>query len=148
MRIIKPELFELFNPKKSLSAIKHLIDFFDHIQRGMNPDADPHRWPHCITTNLDMEQLRGRLLELGFHLDYPFQHYKEQTLSGHLFYDDGHQLHLRAFHLDSGGFALMAHYEWGAEKYPLRHLACKDLSYPRGCKMLKKLWNRKVKKDT
>jgi hypothetical protein len=109
----------------------------------MNPDADPHKWPNCIETDLEMVQLRDELIELGFHLDYPFQHYKEQTLSGHIFYKDGHQLHIRAFHLTKGGFALMAHYEWSAERFPLRHLACKDLSYPEGCKMLKKLWKGK-----
>jgi len=122
--------------------MEHVISFFDHIQRGMNPDADPHRWPYCIETKMSVEELREKFDGLGFKLDYPFQHYKEQVLSGHLFYDDGRQLHMRAFPMGEGKYGLKAHYEWCAEQYPLKHLACQDLSYPRGCKMLRKLWGK------
>ena len=118
----------------------HIIEFLDHVQRGMNPEADPRMWPFCIRTELDLESLKNKLEELGFSLNYPFQHYKDQSLSGHIFYDDGHQLHLRAYPLKSGGFGLKAHYEWSAETNPIRHLACKDISYPRGCRMIRKLW--------
>ena len=140
MRVLKPEIMQLLNPRKSHAAVNYITEFFDHIQRGMNPEADPHIWPYCFKTELEFEKLREKLEEIGFKLDYPFQHYKDQALSGHIFYKDGHQLHMRAFPLKKGGYGLKAHYEWSAETNPIRHLACKDISYPKGCRMLKKLW--------
>lgn len=140
MRVISPEYFELFNPKKSLPAVEYVINFFDHIQRGMNPNADPNRWPLCIRTHRNLENLRDKLESMGFLLDYPFQHYKDQVLSGHKFFDDGHQLHVRVFPTKGGDYGIKAHYEWNAEYHPFRHLACSDLSYPKGCRMFKKLW--------
>jgi len=122
-----------------MDIVVHLIDFFDHIQRGMNHGADPRIWGHCLRTDLGICQIRMQLEGLGAMLDYPFQHYKKQCLSGHVFYPDGHQLHIRVFPLKKG-YGIKAHYEWNAEYHPLRHLACKDLSYPTGCRMLKKLW--------
>ncbi len=148
MHIIDPELFQIFNPKKSLSAMRHIIDFLDHIQRGMNPEADPHMWPYCMKTDMTVEELREKLEKMGFCLDYPFQHYKDQSLSGHLFYKDGHQLHIRAFPLKRSGFGLKAHYEWCAETNPVKHLACRDISYPNGCRKFKKLWTTKDAKVT
>lgn len=105
----------------------------------MNPGADPRIWKHCITTDMDICEIRKRLVELGATLDYPFQHYKKQCLSGHIFYPDTHQLHIRVFPLGHG-FGMKAHYEWNAEFHPLRHLACNDLSYPKGAGILKRLW--------
>lgn len=134
-----PQNLNAFRHERIMSLVVHLIDFFDHIQRGMNHGADPRIWKHCITLDMGICEIRDRLIELGATLDYPFQHYKKQCLSGHVFYPDAHQLHIRVFPLKHG-FGMKAHYEWNAEFHPLRHLACKDLSYPKGAKMLKRLW--------
>lgn len=144
MKLLRPEILELLNPEKSHRAMHILIEFFDHIQRGMNPEADPLVWPYCFKTDMVLEDLKERLADIGFSLEYPFKHYKYEALSGHIFYEDGHQLHLRAFPLKKGGYGIKAHYEWSAETNPIRHLACKDISYPLGCRMLKKLWPEKT----
>jgi hypothetical protein len=121
-------------------VVHRAINLFDHIQRGMNPEADPKIWPFCIKTKEDLPSIRQKLSDMRAVIDYPFQHYKKQSLSGHIFYLDRHQLHIRVFPLKVG-YGLKAHYEWNAKYCPLKHLACKDLSYPEGCRRLKRLWN-------
>jgi hypothetical protein len=139
LRLLSPDNLRAFRHDRIHGLVVRLIDLFDHIQRGMNHGADPRQWKHCINTDLDLCEIRERLVKLGATLDYPFQHYKRQCLSGHIFYPDAHQLHIRVFPLKKG-YGLKAHYEWNAEFHPLRHLACKDLSYPEGARMLRRLW--------
>jgi hypothetical protein len=114
-------------------------DFLKHL----NPrfDDDGHR--ESFRTRHPLVDIRHRLKRLGLDMDSINQFvYPDQVLSGHLYFRNGRQLHVRVRRISKGLFKVQAHTEWNARYHLFRHILYADLDYEEGLQMVKKLWKR------
>ena len=120
-----------------------LVSLAHRFRTGLNPQYGDDGHPGMLTTRHPLVVVRSRLVRLGFDLDSINQFvYMDQVLSGHLYFKNGRQLHIRVRRLGKGHFSLQAHTEWNARYHMLRHIMYADLDYEEGIHMLRMMWTR------
>ena len=117
---------------------------FTHAFRGsLNPHYDDDGHPEYFATRLPLVMVRNRFKRLGFDLDSINQFvYEDQVLSGHLYFKNGRQLHVRVRRVGMRVLRIQAHTEWNARYHMLRHIMYADLDYEEGLSMMRTMWKR------
>ena len=120
-----------------------LVRLYHEFLKSLNPrfDDDGHR--ESFRTRLPLVEIRSRLKRLGFDMDSINQFvYDDQVLSGHLYFGNGRQLHVRVRRRGKGLFKVQAHTEWNARYHLFRHILYQDIDYEEGLEMVRKRWKR------
>lgn len=120
-----------------------IVNGTHEFRRKLNPRYDDDGHPEKFFTRHPLFVIRSRLRGLGFELDTINQFsYPDQVLSGHLYFRNGRQLHVRVRRISKGYFKIQAHTEWNARYYLFRHIMYADLDYEEGYEMFIKMWRR------
>lgn len=120
-----------------------LVRLYHEFLAKLNPSFDDDGHPEGFRTRVPLVEIRSRLKRLGFDMDSINQFvYDDQVASGHLYFGNGRQLHVRVRRRGKGHFRIQAHTEWNARYHLFRHILYLDLDYEEGFQMMRRLWRR------
>jgi hypothetical protein len=120
---------------------KFLTDVVHEIRVIINPKYADEYYDTGIFTVKKMKKIEEKLASWGCELNHTNQFkYTTQVSSGHLYFSNGKQLHIRVKFISGGKYELKGHVEWHGVAHPFRHMMYADLDYELGHKILKELW--------
>jgi hypothetical protein len=118
---------------------KFLLRWAHMFRVGLNPIYADENYDTDIVIEMPKNKIREMMRDWGCELDHPNQfEYPGQEISGHIYLNNGKQLHIRVTKHPKG-FMLKAHEEWHGITHPILHIMYANLDYEKGYRMLKKL---------
>ena len=118
---------------------KFLLRWAHKFRVGLNPIYADENYDTDIVIDLPKPKIIKLMESWGCEIDHPNQfEYPDQIASGHIYLNNGKQLHIRVTNHPKG-FMLKAHEEWHGLTHPFLHIMYANLDYEKGYRMLKKL---------
>ena len=112
----------------------------------LNPRYADENYDTDIYTELPLETIIQILASWGCRINDPNQYwYPNQVASGHIYFTNGRQLHIRVYEHEDGRYSLKAHVEWDGMVRPIMHIMYAGLDYHKGYRILRHLWNSSFK---
>lgn len=124
---------------------KFLTDIVHEVRVLINPRYADEFYQTGILTEMPLKKVEEKMKSWGCEMNHHNQYkYPTQVSSGHIYFTNGRQLHIRVKFISGGKYELKGHVEWHGVSHPIRHMMYADLDYDLGYKILKKLWNAKA----
>jgi hypothetical protein len=121
---------------------KILIDVVHEIRVIINPKYADEFYEQAILVRNPLKKIEEKMVSWGCELNHNNQFkYPNQVSSGHLYFGNGKQLHIRVKFIAGGKYELKGHVEWHGVPHPIRHMMYFDLDYELGYKVMKDLWD-------
>jgi hypothetical protein len=121
---------------------KFLLRWAHRFRVHLNPIYSDENYNTDIIIDLSLDKLLKVLSSWDCELNHPNQfNYPHQVASGHIYLNNGKQLHIRVTK-HSKGLMLKAHEEWHGVTHPILHIMYANLDYEKGYRMLKRLLNK------
>ena len=118
---------------------KFLLRWAHKFRVNLNPIYSDENYDTDIVLNMPLDKLKKIMQSWGCEINHPNQfEYKDQLASGHIYLDNGKQLHIRVTK-HKKGLMVKAHEEWHGVTHPILHIMYANLDYEKGYLMLKKL---------
>lgn len=112
----------------------------------LNPRYADEIYDTDLYTRLPLETIISIMESWGCKINDENQYwYPNQVASGHLFFTNGRQLHIRVYDHGNGLYSLKAHVEWDGMIRPVMHIMYAGLDYYKGYRILKHLWLSSLK---
>lgn len=124
---------------------KFLIDVVHEVRVLINPKYADEYYDKSIMVKVPLRKIEEKMLMWGCELNHPNQYkYPNQVSSGHLYFGNGKQLHIRIKFIAGGKYEIKGHVEWHGVPHPFRHMMYADLDYDLGYNILKELWDSTI----
>jgi hypothetical protein len=126
---------------------KFLIDVVHEVRVLLNPIYADEYYAKSIMTRTRLKTIEEKMKSWGCELNHPNQFkYPNQVSSGHLYFSNGKQLHIRVKYIAGGKYELKGHVEWHGVPHPIKHMMYMDLDYDLGYDIMKELWDASEEK--
>ena len=117
------------------------IDVVHEVRVIINPKYADEFYKKALNVKVSLKKIEEKMRVWGAELNHPNQFkYPNQVSSGHLYFNNGKQLHIRVKYLTGGKYELKGHVEWHGVPHPVKHMMYMDLDYDLGYDIMKELW--------